>query len=310
MRLSYGTSARDTQPIVLDADDWDVFVEMLRDERVIRPSTDEHKNTQCPFVAPFVLHPNAVGKFVNHIDGCGSWFALDVDHGWSLADLMAKFEGVNCVGYTTTHHTPAAPRLRFMCEVTREYSPSEYVALWHAFNALLGGTVDRATKNANRLFFIPALWAGVANEFVAQAGAALDVDALIASIPPPPIPSPPRSAVAAVTGLPLNRDHLLTPAMLGRFQGAPEGGRFFKLLCEMAARAIELGWAVTAGDIESVALAADHILTGKTRVHSHKEAVAALTWASAVVSPASKLQRIQRRLLYRQYKKEQIHNGR
>lgn len=302
MRVSYGRNSLDTHPIILEPDDLGVLGAVLLDQRVARPPAQ--KNFGCPFIAPFILHPNVVGKTVNNVAACGSWFGMDIDHGWTMSTLLARFEGVRSLCYTTTAHTPENPRLRFLVEVTREYSPVEYAALWYAFDDLLDGHLDPSTKNVNRLLFVPALWLGRTNEFVMQAGTPLDVDALIASIPLPQVPQPPKRPISTVAGVPIASKHLVTVNMIARFQAASEGGRFFRLLCDISVHALSMGWQTSADDIEQAALQVDSLLTRKKRHGTHREAVTALTWASTVIAPVTQLERIRNRLLYRKMKKE------
>lgn len=295
IRFSCGTNSFDRQPVTVSTT-WNDFVPWLRDQRIERPATIAHKERQTPFIAPFILYPDATGKLISNIDSFGAWFGLDVDYGWTLWTLMARFDGARRLCYTTTQSRPDMPRLRLLVALSREYGVPEYRRLWLAFNGLLDGAIDHSTKNPNRLLYAPAFWHGADNGFVTSDGDPLDVDAMIATVAEIEAEPPPNTD--HLPGATLPACELVTKGMVRRYLSAAEGGRFYHLLIEIAARCRVNGWSVSANEIEAAARAVDEQITRKKRRGTLHEAQRALGWAMSNVTPLTAIERVRRRLSY------------
>lgn len=109
---------------------------------------------------------------------------LDVDHGDArVARVLLVLRRYRAIGYTTHSHTADAPRCRVVIALTRPVTAAEYARLWdHVAAHLLAADVkvDRAARDASRLWYVPAVRANAPFVSASQTGEALDVDRVLA----------------------------------------------------------------------------------------------------------------------------------
>lgn len=120
---------------------------------------------------------------------------LDIDHVLDdvLAATQSKLEPYGYVGHATHSDRPGDRCVRFGVLVSRPVSAGEWPAWRPAALAYLGiaDVVDSATKDASRLFYSPSRPSDADYFYVVHDGAALDVDAVLATVPKPePKPDP------------------------------------------------------------------------------------------------------------------------
>jgi hypothetical protein len=300
IRASHGRNRADRRPLE-QIGAWSEFCAIWEAyAQIDRQPAD--KDLTAPFISPFILRLGAIGKTKPNVAACGAWFGADIDTaGWTMTALVALFAPYPYCIHTTTKSRPDHQRFRVLFRISRELADeAEHLGLWHFVNEMVGGTVDVSTKNINRLLFVPARWAGADNLFECQTtGTPLDVDVALAWAQARGVPT----TTGGIDSEPLNAivgdataGPLVTACMEQSFRTAPEGGRFYRLLVGMAARAKENGWAITSEELIREALALDRIVTGKKRDQPLREASRALAWANAHVRGLTDLEQLQRRL--------------
>ena len=107
----------------------------------------------------------------------------------SIVSASAALAGLNHLIATTHSHHPESPALRIVVELSRPVSPSEHPSIFRHVQNRLGGGLGSQSRNASRLWYWPSHCADtgehVAHVAVTDA-APLDVDAVLASLPPAP----------------------------------------------------------------------------------------------------------------------------
>jgi hypothetical protein len=159
---------------------------------------------------------------------------------------------------------------------------------------------------------VPALWAGSTHQRFAAStvGAPLDIDGVLAAHPPQvkphqdrhvtEIPQPERpQAVSKLAGIQaalvgaadwrdvsdLDRSPFVTESMQTDYLSAPRGsGRFFRFLTQVASRALFRGYAITAPELEALALAMDLRASPVKRQGTRREAERALAFAASATN--------------------------
>ncbi len=166
------------------------------------PKVDPRRN-ELPLICGALFREGTTRKQANV--ACVTLLAHDVDH---LApddvveiDRLIRAIGVGAVIHTTWSHRAdgAGECLRYYFLLSRDVTLAEWPAFWMATNALLlGGRGDPATKNADRMMFVPsAPTERVEHAWMAAIeGQPIDVDALLADA------EDPSSDAAAPAGVP------------------------------------------------------------------------------------------------------------
>lgn len=242
------------------------------------------------------------------------WFGADIDNASDASGYLAFAEmetvvqtlGLAHVLHTTTKSRPGRDRYRLLVPLVRPIEAFEFSRAWGAINQFFGGVFDMATHDQSRLLFAPAAWEGSNLQFVAAEGGALDIDVVMEAFPAPAA-QPKSVPIPVTTALPQQVRQLaqaqswtawarpivgaaafLTPEMERTFLAAPEGGRFMRLMTQIAMHAISKGYPIDAMELASVAEAFDLTATGKRREGVAREAERALAFAvQALSSPPS-----------------------
>ena len=141
-------------------------------------TSDKHA---APLFCPAVFRDNR--RRLDHVETC-SMVVLDVDHGATLDEASAAFEGVAHVLYTSFRHTPAEHRFRVVLPLSRDVDAETYRRLWRWASDQLGGKADPQASDPSRMFFRYCRTEH-AEHCVQLDAPLLDVDAALAAIPPP-----------------------------------------------------------------------------------------------------------------------------
>ncbi len=258
------------------------------------------------------------------------WFAADIDNDNPNAIItveemveVVRAYGLAYVIHGTTKSRAERHRYRLILPISRPIEAAEYEAVWASINAKFFSIFDNATRDPSRLFFVPARWKGAHWAFEAGEGEPLDIDRVTVEqpvvLPPKPVFEPvPLAAVPVIVGemaemrakllaqkhgvaewgdvLDPDRSPFVSQGMRDDYRIAQEGGRFFKFMARAAARAIERGYPITAGEVERLGLAMDAQVTGKRRHNSLSEAGRALQWATANASQDDVSKRVERNI--------------
>jgi len=113
-----------------------------------------------------------------------SALVLDYDGGSRIEDAAAHWAEWFGVIHTTRKHKPDAHRFRVILPLTRIVTAEEYEILWRwaeSIAAAAGHTIDPATKDASRFWFMPGPQRGGTYELHRLHGHAVDPDPIIAS---------------------------------------------------------------------------------------------------------------------------------
>jgi hypothetical protein len=259
-------SCYDKQPALREFADWSALVEFLK-EQTTKPAYAADKE-RTPLISPAVYEPQSL-RAKENVLAWGNWFAVDIDNkdGTNpLADIetvVAKVmeRGAASFIYTTTSSQHDRQCFRLMFPTDRPVEAHEFYAVWHSVAEWLG-CADKQTKDPSRMFTLPRQWADGHNVSWFTEGQPMGIDALCRDYPA--TQELRRAAVVNAfkvdtTDLkpcepqmvslygPFVRDDVLNAAM-----GGAKGGRMFKFLCSVAARALFKGYAITADELADI----------------------------------------------------------
>lgn len=163
---------------------------------------------------------------------CVHFGVLDLDDisDAALADVTGRLSGAQAAIYTTWRHPEASKRglgrYRVLLAFTRPVLLAEWPTFWRLTVARFapGAATDETCKDASRMYFLPSLPLGCEEHalFLDQAGAALDVDALLAASPQTREAAPPPTSPIDATEA---RERLLVIEGDLRRTGKAEGRR-------------------------------------------------------------------------------------
>lgn len=173
--------------------DWPAFLSFVRESTI----ADDKSGLEGWSPAKFSenrrarAHVEAVSAIVLDDDSTG----LPIDG--------TPFEAFAGVIHTSHSHTPEHPKYRIVLRCSRDMTPDEHARVWRwvrDYAAAGGQTIDEATKDPSRLWFVPAHRAGAPYEYHELPGFVLDVDRVLDLSPSEPVPdegsrAAPQSAV-------------------------------------------------------------------------------------------------------------------
>jgi hypothetical protein len=115
---------------------------------------------------------------------------FDQDHGdrekVERTERLIREAGIAGVVSSTFSHLPSIPKLRTGLAVSRPVTRDEWPRVYSALNAQLEIHSDDKSKDAARFWFYPTVRPGHVAEFRQLEGNAIDVDALLATLPAAP----------------------------------------------------------------------------------------------------------------------------
>ena len=249
-----------------------------------------HKDSRDWF-APFVLKPGAINRKIPSIDYLTNFISVDIDaRGWTIERITEKFHNIHFIAYTTTKSKPEWQRWRVVFFTSREYSVEEHGAIWNYLNDKFDKNIDAKTKDASRISYVPAKWIGSDNQFHIKDGEYLNVDDILINYKPIEI-KPVLEPISKIQGEKITGD-IFTKKMVDDFISAPEGGRFYHLLCSAASYFCRNGWQLSAHELCQEALKISRTYAPKkNRNNAILEAEKALAWATNNVKPMTALER-------------------
>jgi hypothetical protein len=277
---------------------WQDFIDLMTDSAQ-QPCDPAFKSDRW-WVAPFILAPGASQRRIEDIDHMGNWFGLDIDQGnLSLSDIRLKVRDLPLIVHTTASSHADDQRWRVLIGLDRSYSVPEHARLWRWFSSKFGDLIDPQTKNCNRIYYLPADWAGADNVlYVENMGRPARVDSILAMIPAEAPMPPPKPFYGTVTGAPAGADILTAPMLATAGPGMP-GAAVFGAMCSAAKRFRLAGWALSANDLANAIMTAR---AGKPRPGLEREAERALHWANSHFTPETAIERMRRRILWQQHR--------
>lgn len=148
---------------------------------VSRPVVSESKEAPGAFCLAHFKDDVRLKAGVESVFGIG----LDCDDGSATIERAARLlANYWFVAYSTHSHTPDAPRWRGILLFSRPATGDEYPFLWEQTDAWLKRCnlkLDPATKDASRLWYVPAVRPGAQFEYHHHEGRRIDVDAMLAA---------------------------------------------------------------------------------------------------------------------------------
>lgn len=119
---------------------------------------------------------------------------LDFDHDLDWDHLIERFDASDSFAHTTHSSTDAAPRARVFLRLSRPVSGDEYRRVYAAVASIVeagGLVIDRKASDPSRFWFLPSVPVGGTYRYSIGRGPAVNVNAALASVPPPRAPSAP-----------------------------------------------------------------------------------------------------------------------
>ena len=106
-----------------------------------------------------------------------------------LVELWSSYAGAV---HTSHSHTAEHPKHRIILRTSRDMTPDEHAVVWRHVRDLAvahGQVLDEQTRDASRLWFVPAKRDGFPFAWHELTGAPLDVDGILARVPVEPEPT-------------------------------------------------------------------------------------------------------------------------
>ena len=163
MKIAYGNS-RMEKKWKNNEISWEDFCKRVSTTQTTTETVDEYRKMSKPQqdsikdVGGFVAGHLKAGRRKNGTVLCRSMLTLDMDHG--SADILDELDMFNshkmCI-YSTHKHTPEAPRLRLIMQLTRDVSEDEYPAVARKVAQEIGMDMfDDTTYQPHRLMYWPS----------------------------------------------------------------------------------------------------------------------------------------------------------
>ena len=171
--------ANDTSK-TMSFDNWQSFVDLLRalSQKPLAGKRD------APLISPAMYEVGTTRANRNVVDW-GHWACVDVDdYEGPLEDIITQFRWNDAVIYSTASSTIDHPKFRVVLNLDRRVATEELRHFWYALNKHLGDIGDAQTKDASRMYYIPADYASSTNNFFhVTEGSPVEVDKLMRNNP-------------------------------------------------------------------------------------------------------------------------------
>ena len=159
---------------VMAFDHWDDLVAMLYELSVKRLSGKK----VAPLISPAVYEEGTT-RANRNVKEWGHWACVDVDdYTGDINDILIRFRDTDTVVYSTASSTLAQNKFRIVFNLDRRVQATEVRQFWYALNKSLGDLGDPQTKDASRMYYIPATYDGAHNFIHRTTGHPLRVDEL------------------------------------------------------------------------------------------------------------------------------------
>jgi hypothetical protein len=278
---------------------WQDLIDMLRAfGQIERLPTNYEKENNTPWISPMILKPGETKKLKLNIGAMANFICIDLDSpGWSIERIYDSIGEFSSIIYTTTKSIPTMQRWRIIMKASRCMTATEYVGLWHYLNTTyFAQDIDQATKNENRLSFVPAKWAGADNVFFVRENNAINIDELQQHLIQPVMSTP--TLKPQLLGNQTQKA-IFTTKMITTYNTSDKGKRLYKLMAAAAARHKINGWALDAVDLAAAALDVSLSLEPDLeRIGIEKEAEKAIGWADLNIETLTPMEKIRSRILF------------
>ena len=158
----------------MDFETWEGFVGMLESL-----STQPIATKQDAVLISPAVYTEGTTRANKNVEQWGHWACVDIDdYKGTLDDIRDRFASNNCVIYSTASSKPEQIKLRVVFDLDRRVESDEIKAFWFALNKSIGDLNDEQTKDASRMYYIPATYDNAYNFFYVQSGSPLSVGKL------------------------------------------------------------------------------------------------------------------------------------
>ena len=158
----------------MDFDSWGEFVTMLEGLSKQPLATKQ----DAVLISPAV-YTEGTTRANKNVEQWGHWACVDIDDfKGTLDDIRNRFAEHNCVIYSTASSKPDQIKLRVVFDLDRRVDAGEIKQFWYALNKSIGDLNDEQTKDASRMYYIPATYDSAYNFFYVQSGTPLSVGKL------------------------------------------------------------------------------------------------------------------------------------
>jgi len=168
---------------------WEAFTDMLYDCFKL-PAKKADRNLVIDHKASMLLSPavyeNGTKRKNENVKYWGGWVSLDVDDSPTPLDEVIKTlneRDVKYVCYSTASCTKEHLKYRILFCLDTYVSRNKIRHFWYAINNMLGGAVDKQTKDFSRIFYVPGQYPNAWNFFYKGGTKELDVNKLLSSTP-------------------------------------------------------------------------------------------------------------------------------
>lgn len=119
-----------------------------------RPGPDDGDKTRLPSWSP-AIYPADKTRAAEHVEAV-SCLVLDIDTGGSIAESIARWSSWPAVIHSSFSYTPEVQKHRVVLPLARPIAVRWWARAW-AWAAARDPRLDKACKDASRLYFLPAL---------------------------------------------------------------------------------------------------------------------------------------------------------
>ena len=163
----------------MEFDTWNDFTQLLADlyTQPLKSKKD------APLISPSIYELGTTRANRNVVEW-GHWACADVDdYTGSVEDILERFADYNIVIYSTASSTVDQPKFRIVFDLDKRVPSDRLRHFWFALNSFLGELGDPQTKDASRMYYIPATYEGSNHFFYRNEGEAINVNSLLVRYP-------------------------------------------------------------------------------------------------------------------------------
>ena len=173
MIVTFYAHTRDARRPLTRALSWPALATTLRRFRPVS-GDKRHRLRAAPLWSPVELRePRRASSCVATV--CALVLDYDDAAALTLSEALARWEGLERVGYTTWSHRSDAPRCRVVLPLTRPIAGDQWADLYRAILTDQGQGADPQCCDPSRAYYLPAIGAGGPHESAHVAGDWLDL---------------------------------------------------------------------------------------------------------------------------------------
>lgn len=156
--FSHYTNLKDNEPKHFD--DWDSVAQWMNRHR------ETENKESAPLFAPHVINDNGLRRN-SDVSALSAWVA-DLDGQDFTHEMRVRFQHLHYFAYTTHSHTSSNPHWRVIFPFSELVKAEAWPEIWERCRQWFGIAVkvDKSTKDASRMYFIPSHRKGSEHELI------------------------------------------------------------------------------------------------------------------------------------------------